>query len=254
MKQYTVKKLAKLSGVSVRTLHWYDEIALLKPAFYDANGYRCYEEEQLLTLQQILFFKELGFPLKDIQKILASSDFDKMRALSTHKKVIQTNIERQSELLQTIDSTLQHLEGKRMMNDNDLYKGFDENKQETQEKCMVQYLGTVAEDLIHDSKKKNINWENQEWDDIKNEANIIYAEISNCLDQGLTTRSNKVQALIHKHFLMSERFYTVTKDVYMALAQLYCEHPYFIKFFEAHQPKLAEFIAEAMRVYAMNNL
>ena len=66
---YTVKKLSELSGVTVRTLHFYEEAALLKPAYYGSNGYRYYEEKQLLQLQQILFFKELGFSLKQIQKI-----------------------------------------------------------------------------------------------------------------------------------------------------------------------------------------
>ena len=86
---YTVTKLAKISGVSVRTLHWYDEVGLLKPAYYGSNGYRYYEEEQLLILQQILFFRELGFELKQIQKILGRSDFDKIAALSSHRKVLQ---------------------------------------------------------------------------------------------------------------------------------------------------------------------
>ncbi|MFZ0566324.1 MAG: MerR family transcriptional regulator [Chlamydiales bacterium] len=85
---YTVTKLAKISGVSVRTLYWYDEVGLLKPAYYGSNGYRYYEEEQLLMLQQILFFRELGFELKQIQKILNRSDFDKIIALSSHRKVL----------------------------------------------------------------------------------------------------------------------------------------------------------------------
>ena len=73
---YTVKELAKISGISVRTLHWYDEIGLLKPAYHGANSYRYYEEAQLLLLQQILFFRELEFNLNDIQKLLSQNDFD----------------------------------------------------------------------------------------------------------------------------------------------------------------------------------
>jgi DNA-binding transcriptional MerR regulator len=78
---YTVKELAKISGVTVRTLHWYDEVGLLKPAYHGSNGYRYYEEEELLVLQQLLFFRELGFTLKQIQRVLGRSDFDKMVAL-----------------------------------------------------------------------------------------------------------------------------------------------------------------------------
>jgi DNA-binding transcriptional MerR regulator len=85
---YTVAKLAQISGVSIRTLHWYDEVGLLKPAYYGSNGYRYYEEEQLLILQQILFFRELGFELKQIQRVLGRSDFDKRVALSSHREVL----------------------------------------------------------------------------------------------------------------------------------------------------------------------
>jgi DNA-binding transcriptional MerR regulator len=81
---YAVKELAKLSGVTVRTLHFYDEVGLLKPAHYGANGYRFYEETQLLALQQILFFRELGFELKQIQRLLGRSDFDRAAALKSH--------------------------------------------------------------------------------------------------------------------------------------------------------------------------
>src|SRR5580693_668450 len=86
---FTVNKLAKLSGVSVRTLHFYDEIGLLKPAYYGDNNYRYYEEAQLLMLQQILFFRELGFQLNDIQRIIASPDFDKIKALESHRKILE---------------------------------------------------------------------------------------------------------------------------------------------------------------------
>src|SRR5579883_2731395 len=85
---YTVKKLAKLSGVSVRTLHFYDEIGLLKPAYYGDNHYRYYEEEQLLMLQQILFYRKLGFSLNDIKNMIGSDDFNKIDALISHKQIL----------------------------------------------------------------------------------------------------------------------------------------------------------------------
>src|SRR3990167_10737481 len=100
---YTVNKLAKLSGVSVRTLHFYDEIGLLKPAYYGDNNYRYYEEEQLLMLQQILFFREIGFSLNDIQRILSSNDFDKIEALKSHKNILEKNLDRAQTLIKTID-------------------------------------------------------------------------------------------------------------------------------------------------------
>src|SRR5689334_2313491 len=108
---YTVKKLAAMSGVSVRTLHWYDEVGLLKPAYHGANGYRYYEEAQLLKLQQILFYRELGFELKQIKRILSRSDFDKVNALESHRKVLRKNLSRTRKLIETIDKTIGHLKG-----------------------------------------------------------------------------------------------------------------------------------------------
>src|SRR5260221_8738736 len=100
---YTVKQVAAMSGVSVRTFHFYDEAGLLKPAYLGANGYRFYEEPQLLTLQQILFYRELGFELKQIQRILGRADFEKVAALKSHRKVLEKDLVRTQSLIETID-------------------------------------------------------------------------------------------------------------------------------------------------------
>src|SRR4026209_374835 len=110
---YTVKKLAAMSGVSVRALHFYDEVGLLKPAYLGANGYRFYEEAQLLILQQILFYRELGFELTQIKTILRRPDFDKITALESHRKVLRRNVAHTRKLIQTIDKTIEHLKGKK---------------------------------------------------------------------------------------------------------------------------------------------
>src|SRR3954454_18450238 len=89
---YTVKQVSAISGVSVRTLHFYDETGLLKPAYCGANGYRFYEEPQLLILQQILFYRELGFELKQIKRILGEADFEQVAALESHRQILQENI------------------------------------------------------------------------------------------------------------------------------------------------------------------
>src|SRR4051812_2017182 len=121
---YTVKQVAAMSGVSVRTLHFYDETGLLKPAYLGANGYRFYEEPQLLILQQILFYRELGFELKQIQRILGRADFEKVAALQSHRKVLQKNLARTRQLIDTIDKTIQHLKGSRKMKSQEIFVGF----------------------------------------------------------------------------------------------------------------------------------
>src|ERR1700732_5132927 len=121
---YTVKQLAVMSGVTVRTLHFYDEMALLKPAYTKANGYRIYEEPQLLTLQQILFYRELGFELKRINEILSQRQFGKIAALKSHRRVLEKNVTRTRTLIETIDKTISHLKGAKKMKSEELFMGF----------------------------------------------------------------------------------------------------------------------------------
>lgn len=121
---YTVKRVAAISRVSVRTLHFYDETGLLKPAYLGANGYRFYEEPQLLTLQQILFYRELGFELKQIKRILGRANFEKVAALRSHRKVLQKNLARTRRLIETIDKTIQHLKGTKTMKTEEMFAGF----------------------------------------------------------------------------------------------------------------------------------
>src|SRR5712671_7233776 len=121
---YTVKQVAAMSGVSVRTLHFYDETGLLKPAYHRANGYRFYEEPQLLTLQQILFYRELGFELKQIKGILGRDDFEIVAALHSHRKVLRTNLSRTRRLIETVDKTIKHLKGTKKMKSEEMFAGF----------------------------------------------------------------------------------------------------------------------------------
>jgi len=121
---YTVKQLAVMSGVTVRTLHFFDEMDLLKPAYTKANGYRIYEEPQLLMLQQILFYRELGFELKRIKEILSQPKFEKLAALKSHRQVLEKNVARTRTLIETIDKTISHLKGAKKMTTEEMFMGF----------------------------------------------------------------------------------------------------------------------------------
>ena len=121
---YTVKRVAEMSGVSVRTLRFYDSTSLLKPAYHGQNGYRFYEEPQLLRLQQILFYRELGFELKKIKRIVGRSDFEVVAALRSHREVLRKDGARTRTLLETIDKTIRHLKGEKKMKDEEMFAGF----------------------------------------------------------------------------------------------------------------------------------
>lgn len=113
-----------MSGVSVRTLHFYNETGLLKPAYLGANGYRFYEEPQLLILQQILLYRELGFELKRIKEILSHRKFEKVTALKSHRQVLEKNVIRTRTLIETVDKTIKHLSGTKKMKSEELFTGF----------------------------------------------------------------------------------------------------------------------------------
>ncbi len=121
---YTVKRVSEMSGVSVRTLHFYDETGLLKPAYKEANGYRYYREPQLLRLQQILFYRELGFELREIKRIVSRRGFARVGALQAHRKVLESNLGRTRRLIATVDKTIKHLKGKTKMKSEELFAGF----------------------------------------------------------------------------------------------------------------------------------
>src|SRR5688500_4899707 len=135
---YTVRQVARMSRVSVRTLHYYDETGLLRPAYVGANGYRFYEEPQLLMLQQILFYRELGFELKQMKRILGRADFERIAALESHRKVLRKELARTRKLIETIDKTVEHLKGKKKMKSEELFVGFDPEEQARHERYLIE--------------------------------------------------------------------------------------------------------------------
>ncbi len=255
---YTVAKLAKISGVSVRTLHWYDEVGLLKPAYHGANGYRFYEEEQLLILQQILFFRELGFELKQIEKILRRSDFDQMKALSSHRQVLQKDVERKGNLIQTIDRTIAHLKGQKKMKDQEFYHGFiTKEKQAEYEQYLVNRLGEKAMDPIEVSKAKMKNWSKEDWEKFSQEWDSICKDLSSLRDRSFSADSKEVQKVIQKHYeWLPWTGASCTKEAYTGLGQVYVEFEWKKAFapYDSNHPRLAQFMAEAMKIFADRQL
>ena len=147
---YTVKQLSDLAGISPRTLHYYDEIGLLRPATHGDNGYRYYGEDCLPRLQQILFFKELDFSLDEIRTVMAQPGFDVAHALQVHRQALLERVERLNRLIQTIDKTTLHLKGQKTMKKKEYFEGFSEEKQKEYEKEIRQKYGDKAFDGVTD--------------------------------------------------------------------------------------------------------
>lgn len=240
----TVKQLSKLAGVTPRTLHHYDEIGLLKPSRVGQNGYRYYGEESILRLQQILFYRELGFPLEDIKKIMGRRDFDLMGALRSHKEALQKQVERLDRLIQTVDNTINHLKGQIIMSNKAYFEGFSE---EEQERYAVEAEELYGAESVRASMNKWKAYSANERKRIMEEGSKNYTDMVAAMPKG--PGSPEAQAIVERWRNHMEYFWTPGLDQLLALVNGYHDDPRFKATFDKMDPNLAAFMREAVRVY-----
>jgi DNA-binding transcriptional MerR regulator len=241
---YTVKQLSNLAGVSVRTLHYYDEIGLLKPSWLGSNGYRHYEEEALLKLQQILFYRELEVSLDEIKAILGCPDFDVRIALCSHKKALQGRVERLNRLIQTVDNTIDHLKGNESMNAKGLFEGFSE---EEQEKFALEAEQMYDPETVKESNRKWKGYPPAEKERILAEGKAIYVDLLAAMPK--EAASPEVQALIARWHQHLQYFWSPNDEQLLGLADMYNQDARFRANFDRMHPKLAGFMCAAVKVY-----
>jgi DNA-binding transcriptional MerR regulator len=252
VKTYTVSQLAKMAGVTVRTLHHYDQIGLLTPAGRTESGsgrsagYRLYGEAELLRLQQILFFKELDMPLDQIRQILDDPGFDQVEALAHHRGMLQGRMERLARLLNTIDRTLDRLTEEDMtLTDEELYEGFST---EQIERYKREAREMYDPDLVAESERRVKGMSREKWKAVQAQGRDVTVAIADLMDRD--PGDPEVQAQVAGHHAWIENFYPCSAEIYRGLAQGYVEHPEFRAFYEKVRPGLAEFLSAAMVVYA----
>jgi DNA-binding transcriptional MerR regulator len=250
---YTVKKLAMISGVSVRTLHFYDETGLLKPAYYAQNGYRYYEEAQLLILQQILFYRELGFELKQIERILRRADFEKIAALRSHREVLDKSIARTRQLIATIDKTIEHVKGKAKMKSEEMFVGFNREQQSKNEQYLIDRFGQTMKNEISRSKTKVKNWTRADWEASGATFIQICRDLVAALEQKHAPDSPLVQGIIRRHYEWLKQFWKPTRESYSGHSQLIVDSE-LRQAYAHHHAQLPEFAAAAMKVFAAQDL
>jgi MerR family transcriptional regulator, thiopeptide resistance regulator len=243
---YTVKQLSDMAGVSVRTLHYYDEIDLLYPAQVGANGYRYYDDDALLRLQQILFYREVGIELEQIKDILDSPDFDLVDALRNHRSMLQDKISRLQSLIGTVDSTIMRLVGEVEMSDKNLFEGFSPEKQEHYTRlARLQY----GPEVVNKSMQLWNSYGPVKQEAIREEGGEIYTELGRAIDAGLAPQSPEVQAILERWHQHLRYFYEPTLDVLRGLGEGYRSQPDFVAFFTRVHPELPEFIAAGIAQY-----
>jgi DNA-binding transcriptional MerR regulator len=242
---YTIHQLAKMAGVTVRTLHHYDAMGLLKPSRNKSNGYRLYDNNDVLTLQQILFFRELEFSLEHIKEMLDAPHFNQSDALMDQKKLLELKKKRIEGLITSIENTLTNLKGGGIMNNDDLFASFDDKELvENMEEAKRRWGNT---DAYKQSIERTKHWTKQDYERIKEEGNKFTQQLANAIDKEIT--SPEIQALIEKHHQGIEYFYDCPLDMYRGLAQMYVDDPRFTKYYDKFRPGLAQFVHDAIVYY-----
>ncbi|EEL48187.1 MerR family transcriptional regulator [Bacillus mycoides] len=238
-----VKEVSDLVGISVRTLHHYDEIGLLTPDEMTESGYRLYSNENLETLQQILFFKELGFPLKKIKEIIMSPSFDRDEALTLHRKMLLEKRARLDKVIATIDKTIQHTKGEIEMTNKEKFEGFDFSHNPYEEEARTRW-GDEAVDKANKAAA-GMTKEKQE------EFNNIYRKLATLRHS--EPHSQEAQYAIQVWYEYLQNFGQYSLEAFKGLGQMYVDDERFTKNIDQFGEGLARFMCDAMAVYADNH-
>jgi len=243
---YTVKQLAEAASVSVRTLHYYDEIDLLKPSHVGENGYRYYDDAALLRLQQILLYREMDIQLAEIREILDQPEFDLVEALRNHRANLKQKMHRYRELIETVDKTIQHVSGGQPMSEKDVFGGFNEEQEkEYTREARLQY----GPDTVNESVKRWNSYSDAQKEAIKQEGNEIYGKLAQALEAGVSPNDAEVQAILVRWHNHLRYFYEPSLEILRGLAMLYNTDERFMANFQGLHPDLPQYLEDAIVVY-----
>lgn len=235
-----VKELANLAGVSVRTLHHYDEIGLLSPDEMTASGYRLYSAQNIDTLQQILYFKELGFSLKQIKRLLERPQFDRLEAFHYQKELLVEKQKRIERMIQTIDKAILQEREEYTMTNEERFEGFNMKDRQYEEEAIQQW-GVEA---VQQSNAKIAGHE----ESFTKRMNEIYRQLASI--RHVEPTSKEAQTAIHEWYLLLNEMGNYSLDAFAGLGQMYVADERFTKNIDQFGAGLAAFMCEAMGVYA----
>lgn len=244
---FTVKQLSNLAGITPRTLHHYDAIGLLRPTRIGENGYRYYGEDALLRLQQILFYRELDLPLEEIKKVMGRRDFDVLAALQSHKDALKIQVNHLNRLIETVDSTISYMKGNKAMDEKVLFGGFtDEEEKKYAEEAMQMY----DPQYVRASSKKWNAYSAAEKKRIEEEGNAVYKDFLAAMAKGASSPEAQLGIDRWRHHI--GYFWIPDDEQLVGLAELYTADSRFKANFDKINPRLAEFIQEAVKIYVQN--
>lgn len=239
---YTVSRVSALANVSIRTLHHYDEIGLVRPSMRSEGGYRLYSLADLQRLQQVLFFRELDFPLDEIKQMLDEPGFDRKNALKQQAAQLEARLHRITVVLNAVKETISNLEGNQEMSAESMFKGFDQTQYEEETE---QRWGNT--DAYRISKTRTASYTPQQWEQLKSESDAIYVRLALAMNAGVKADSDAAVALAEEHRLSIDKwFYPCSHEMHRGLGDMYVADPRFTKNIDRYGAGVSAFLREAI--------
>jgi len=239
-----------MSGVSARTLRYYDEIDLLKPVRVASSGYRVYGQNEVDRLQQILFYRELGFPLDEIKKIMSAPNFDRERAFQNHLAELNKKRERLDALIDNVEKSMTAMKGEILMSDNEKFEGFkqsliDENEQKYGAEARSMYGDTA----IDESNAKLKGLTKEQYDESERLRLLLEETLTAAFKTNDPAGELAQKACdIHRQWLCV--FYPkYSKEYHKGLAEMYVADERFKANYDKLAPGCTEFLRDAINIY-----
>jgi len=248
--EYAIKKLGQLAGVSTRTLRYYDEIGILKPARINSSGYRIYGETEVNRLQQILFYRELDVSLDNIKNILTSSSFDKTKALMEHRDKLLDKRNQLDLLILNINRTILSNEGRIIMSDKEKFDGFKQKLVDDNEKIYGKEIrDKYGDEVINKSNSKMKGMSKENFEESAKLADEIIEKLDNAFKTGDPAGElAQTVADLHRQWL-SLYWDTYTKEAHAGVAQMYVDDERFTAYYDKKQTGTAAFLRDAILIY-----
>src|SRR5215204_1484807 len=246
---YTVGRVAELSGVTIRTLHHYDEIGLLSPGGRSAAGYRIYEESDIERLQRILFYRELGFDFKEISTIVDDPDTDATGHLRRQRRLLTERIGRLRAMVDAIDYEMEARTMDIRLTPEERLEVFGEFRLEDYAEEAEQRWGET--EPYKESQRRVSSYTKQDWQRLRAEGEEVRARLAAALDAGLAPESAEAMSAAEAHReYISRWFYECTYEIHRGLTEMYVSDERFRSNYDATAPGLAAFIRDAAHANA----
>lgn len=241
----TVSHVARLAKLSVRALHHYDEIGLLSPSERSEAGYRLYTQADLQRLQQVLFFRELGFPLEEIRRILGDPSFDLRSALRMQRQLLSERSARLDALLGAVDAALDALEKGKTMDQEKMFEAFGDFDPTKYEAEVKERWGDT--EAYKESARRTARYTKQDWQEMKAEQDRIGKAMAELLGAGRAPTEPAAMDLAEQARLhISKWFYPCSHTLHRALGEMYVSDSRFTENIDRTRPGLAKFTRDAI--------